>query len=520
MNAVTDSIGITCFTLEDEAYLLSASAGRRACLKPSELRGWLTGDDVRDWTATPSCYVLFPYTQDLEPIEEKTTATLLHYMWPFRTPLGAGVLFGNKTKLDAGLSWYEFGRLTSNKLRTPLALPFACVATHNHFALDRGGHLFNRHAPIIKLPATTNEAEHLSLLGLLNGSCACFWMKQVCHNKGSTVDQAGARQRTTPFEDFFDHDCGKLKKFPIPAVRPKQKLAGWLDAIARKLSEQTASCILKVWGLDQDLEKLVVEAETKSRHHRGTMVRLQEDLDWECYLLYSLTDEDLADPNWETRELPVKLGERAFEIVLARKMRDEGLHTTWFDRHSSTPITELPKHWPADYRKLIERRIAAIESNPHIALIEQPEYKRRWNDTPWAEKVATALHDWLLDRLESYFDFDGRMNEEGKPSAQVEVCLLPLVKLADIAAKDQAFREVGRIYREGRIDFDVTKLVAELVEAESVPLLPILRYKPTGLDKRKAWERTWDLQRREDAIDAASHRQEHRDRSGRLDPAE
>jgi Domain of unknown function (DUF7008) len=47
----------------------------------------------------------------------------------------------------------------------------------------------------------------------------------------------------------------------------------------------------------------------------------------------------------------------------------------------------------------------------------------------------------------------------------------------------------------------VVKLVTELVEAESVPLLPVLRYKPTGLDKRRAWERTWELQRQEDAID-------------------
>jgi hypothetical protein len=56
------------------------------------------------------------------------------------------------------------------------------------------------------------------------------------------------------------------------------------------------------------------------------------------------------------------------------------------------------------------------------------------------------------------------------------------------------------LYR-GRPDFDVVRLVTELVEAESVPLPPVLRYKPTGLDKRRAWERTWDLQRQEDAID-------------------
>ena len=61
--------------------------------------------------------------------------------------------------------------------------------------------------------------------------------------------------------------------------------------------------------------------------------------------------------------------------------------------------------------------------------------------------------------------------------------------------------QVAELYR-GRQDFDVGRLVAELVEAESVPLLPVLRYKPSGLDKRQAWERTWELQRQEDAIDA------------------
>jgi hypothetical protein len=43
-------------------------------------------------------------------------------------------------------------------------------------------------------------------------------------------------------------------------------------------------------------------------------------------------------------------------------------------------------------------------------------------------------------------------------------------------------------------------LVAELVESESVPLLPILRYKAEGLSKRAAWEQTWDLQRLEDKL--------------------
>ena len=209
---------------------------------------------------------------------------------------------------------------------------------------------------------------------------------------------------------------------------------------------------------------------------------------------------DSGEGNAEAR-FGIALGERAFEIVLARKRARGEVETTWFSRHDIQPITELPADWPEDYRRLVERRIEVIESNPQIALIEQPEYKRRWNTEPWESQQERALRNWLLDRLESYFDFDGRMNDEATPTAQVDVELVSVARLADLAARDGAFMEAAELYRSRR-DFDVGLLVAELVREESVPLLPVLRYKPSGLDKRKAWERTWDLQRLEDAIDA------------------
>jgi hypothetical protein len=73
--------------------------------------------------------------------------------------------------------------------------------------------------------------------------------------------------------------------------------------------------------------------------------------------------------------------------------------------------------------------------------------------------------------------------------------------LADRVQFDAAWMQVAELYR-GYAGFDVPALVADLVEAEAVPFLPALRYKATGLRKREVWERTWDLQRREDAIDA------------------
>ena len=85
---------------------------------------------------------------------------------------------------------------------------------------------------------------------------------------------------------------------------------------------------------------------------------------------------------------------------MARQMDKGELQTAWFERHGSTPITEIPTHWPAAYRTLVERRIKLIETNKEIGLIEKPEYKRRWNTEPWAEQEQRALKNWLLDRLE------------------------------------------------------------------------------------------------------------------------
>jgi hypothetical protein len=65
----------------------------------------------------------------------------------------------------------------------------------------------------------------------------------------------------------------------------------------------------------------------------------------------------------------------------------------------------------------------------------------------------------------------------------------------------QARQQTRRTGRSGGRS-STSWIVAELVEAESVPFLPVLRYRPSGLRKREIWEHTWELQRREDVIDA------------------
>src|SRR5439155_27216167 len=107
----------------------------------------------------------------------------------------------------------------------------------------------------------------------------------------------------------------------------------------------------------------------------------------------------------------------------------------------------IPTEWPEDYRQLIEQRIELIETERDISLIEQPEYKRRWNIVPWESQLEKTLQNWLLDRLESYFDFDGRMNDEGKPTAKIDISLISISRLADMALQDTDFMHVGELYR-------------------------------------------------------------------------
>ncbi len=89
-----------------------------------------------------------------------------------------------------------------------------------------------------------------------------------------------------------------------------------------------------------------------------------------------------------------------------------------------------------------------------------------------------------------------KRNTENAP-ALASIQLYSITKLTDVASKDADFMQVAERYRDDPA-FNVLALVEELVNAETVPLLPVLRYKDTGLRKRAAWEKSWELQRHED----------------------
>jgi len=481
LQKVATSLGITSFTLEDDVFIQPPNSVRRRAI--SLTRPMVVGDELRDWTQQPHSFVIFPYGNDLRRLpslsEDASTAT---FMWPFRSTLESNKMFGNKTKIQAGLKWYEFGRLTKTKLTVPLSITFAEVATLNHFVLDRGGRVFNRTAPVIKLPAEATVEDHLRLLGVLNSSVACFWLKQKCHNKGSTMDQSGARTTQDGWENFYQFNGTTLKDFPLTSDPPLER-AQILNDFAQQLHQQFPP---QVGEHSTPTHHVLDEARTEFDRLRALMIAHQEELDWEYYRLYGLIDADLTYPG----DIPgIVLGERVFEIALARRMASGEEESAWFTRHGSTPVTEIPDHLPADYRELLQRRLEAIASNPNIRLLEKPEYKRRWAMEPWDKQIQSALRTWLLDRVEDralWFDRDGRPTPHS------------VAQLADILDRDADFRGVLRLWA-GDSAAATGAALAKLLADESVPFLATYRYKPAGLAKRADWEHTWALQRREDA---------------------
>jgi hypothetical protein len=478
---ITDA-GFGCIMGEDEVFTQPIGSSVIKKLPETFRRPLVEGDNVREWIVVVENEAVFPYD---DRIELRGDSQLLEWLWPFKPLLAARKDFGNTTYAGSGRPYWEYHQIPIERNRTPLTITFGEVATHNHFVLDRGGKVFKQTAPVIKLPATATEDDHLGLLGLLNSSTACFYFKQVCFPKGGDHQGSeGARVRTTLWDERYAFNSTQVGGLPLPAGRPLER-ARELDRCAQKLQALSPAALIA------DATQLTREGleEASLQWHRilARMIGLQEDLDWEVYALYGLTAEPLIPSGPEA--VPLALGQRAFEIALARHIAAGEEQSEWFARHDSAPITEIPADWGTPTRDLVERRLRLIATDKSIGLIERPEYKRRWNVTPWAEQLTAALRTWLLDRLETL------------SHSAAEPTLFSVSELAERTRTDTDFQRVAGLYTS-RPDFDLTALVADLVAAESVPSLPGQRYKESGLRKRAQWEDTWTKQRAEDAITA------------------
>ncbi|MCC2316568.1 BREX-2 system adenine-specific DNA-methyltransferase PglX [Cellulomonas chengniuliangii] len=477
-------VGVMGMTNIDDAFLNPPAMFQRNGIEPELVRPLVTGDLVRDFVIASGDDVLFAYGDGaLLDIHHHPTA--YRWLWPVRTESWNRATFAKVTYREEGRTWWEWHQIGLDRVAGP-TITFAFVATHNHFVLDRGGKVFKQSAPVIKLPEGATEEQHLELLGVLNSSTACFWLKQVSHNKGNGGIGGGIGDED--WEPRYEFTGTKLQEFPLPAELPGARGAS-LDSLARALGAATPGAVVADWmsaSREHPLADMLDTARAEWFALRRRLVFEQEELDWETYRLYGLSDEDLTYHGEALDQ--IILGERAFEVALARKVRAGEEETSWFDRHGSTPLCGLPAEWPADYRELVEKRLAAIEADRSIRLLERPEYKRRWATVPWERQLQEALESAILDRLEEprlWTDYQG-------PVAR------SVAQLADQLRGDHVLQELTRALTGNR-EPDLAAVIESLAPKEAVPYLAAHRYKPSGLEKFREWQSVWDLQRREDA---------------------
>jgi hypothetical protein len=458
LGEVADSIGIISFTLEDDVFLRSSDGWKRLGVPSERLRPMVVGEVIRDWSVSDPPIVFFPYRSDFAPIDFSSPE--LRCLWAWRTQLSNSKLFGGKTKVEAGLKWFEYGRLSADKLRTPLSIALAFVATHNHFVLDRGGKVFNRTAPIIKLPESATEDDHFALLAYLNSSTACFWMKQVFFPKTSGTNVGDVRGQADRIA--YEFASTGMNALPVPPLTPSLATFGrrLSDLADQRASWAPAAVLARADSLpEDDLRRALAEAESRDESLKRRAIALQEDLDWHVYGVFGLCDTGLSCAT--DIDLEADTTDRPFARSVAPDVDRAGV---WAKRFNAPPKSEC-------------------------RLVEDCLFKRPWFGTQgvfhrdgwtYQERVREAYTGWFAEMVESH------------ASREVN-CTTPTVLARALPSTATAIREAVLPAQAPESE------LPDVLRREGVPFLAAHRFTDAGLTKHAIWEETWALQRREDA---------------------
>lgn len=466
-------IGTGAVTREDDVYLVGRSAALRMGVPCGQIRPLVEGDVVRDWSISGPVEAIWPYEPDLlEAVTGSAEALVSRALWRWRTQLAQRVAYG-KSQLEHGLKWFEYSMFFVNRFRTPLSIVFAFVATHNHFVLDRGGKVFKQSALLIKLPATASEDDHLALLGLLNSSMACFWMKQVFYPKGSATSDI-SKDGLTPENNRYEFAATGMLSFPLAQGWRDERIirrASRLQILAQERASIAPASLLADESLAADahtLRSALADAEKRDSDLFHRMVFQQEELDWLVYGIYGLLTADIEECG---TEFPL-----------------DPLWRPFVQAHNPSTMSV-----PAEVTSLYKKRREQILLSPALGLIETVINKRLWRgtqgvfgryDRTYMERAQTAMRAWFAERLEAIASARGRTFTIEQTVAALQ--------------DDRRTLAVAEVLA-GRPDFNLSQLIRDAFQHDCIPNHRFHIYKDAGVDKRAVWERTWDDQRREDA---------------------
>jgi len=419
----SEPVGAQFITGRDDVYVSEVDFPRRVGVPRNVLRFYSNGEDVRDWSFFPPCVAVFPYADDLCPLEEPLPGGMLRVLHPFRGSLENAIVSGSTRKCETALKWFEYRRLARAKFGTPLNIILPQIATHAHFVVTDHNTIFKEKAQAIALKDEIHQDHYHLLAGLLNSSSVLFWLKQVCFSKREAEEAESGT--------YFEFAGGKVEQTPLP-----RSVVETFEGKRNPLSERILNLSQSCWERGQVLPSLHVrnlfekrgEAysdwncslpgyvaphrliakpfesadELRERFHaavsererlRSEMIALQEEMDWIVYRAYDLLDSDAALAKGTDLPPPLALGQRPFELW---KQAGENFEAA---------CGLIPRDFASERRALWKERFALIRDNEHIRRIEQPVYKRRWYMPDSYEKqLREAFEWWLLEKAEWWLE--------------------------------------------------------------------------------------------------------------------
>ena len=479
-----EDFGYSLQTNADQVFRVPANFARRLSIPQERIRQFLLGEPTRDWAVARVDYIVFPYSDDLELMDIKDMPALEKYLGTYKQVLGNRVVFGGETYFQANKPWHSYHQFSTSKHHPDTVLSHAFIATHNHFVVSPTTILFNRSAPIVQLPTREDVLDQCRLLaGVMNSSIACFCLKQVSFNKGTGDD---------PIRDRYEQNSTRVKNSPMPAhsaegIPERRRML----ALAGEMLDQADQLpALRIQGIfcreneaydtwNSSLDGYVAphpdlpsrftsarelrEARDKlialRQDIRGRMIFLQEEMDWLAYQMYGLIKkaplaEDYLSPS-EYQAARLALGIRPFEVA------GKGYEGDWPEGFQPPLLSDT-------LSSLTGARMAIIESNPDIAILEDPLYKRRWVPPDYDKEFWEAAQWWLAEKLE------WALEQHGQP--------ISLRRWARSLGQDERVNAVLEVLT-GTPMFDLEGELLGVMLANAVPSRPEHYLKPAGLRK-------------------------------------
>lgn len=491
LDQVTRNVGYASFPGMNDAFVVSAHAGRNSRLPGEFIRQLIVGESIRDWAFHSTAVALAPYDGDSMLVGLENLEGGARHFWPLRCTILSTTDFGGASRADAGGPYWGWYRWQPERYAAPIRLSYPRVSTHNHAGIDRGGPVFNEHAPVLILKDAYTEPDHQALLGYLNSSTVGFWCRLVMFPKGGDQVGDGARLSATQWNRHLEYAGNLLQQLPVPdlprlrgalldlVVAAEETVAAMGDLAPDKVVAAALAETPTLAGLRGARDRALAERASL----RGVLVSLQEEMDWRVYGLFGLPT--VAADSVDAVRVPVAPEHRPFEVRLAREVARDVSASEWFRIHKRPPPSDVGGPLAELYGQRL-RLLDDPESGRQLRLLETPEAKRRWSPPDEARAFRDAVRAWLLERVEAVFR--DQAVPELRTARQLASDLGPDPAVA--AAHEMLADESGH---------DLARLLADLVDAEGVPFLAGLRYTETGMEKRAAWEETWRLQRLEDA---------------------